>query len=490
MKQTQALTLAGLFSVLLSLFALGGCKGDTPTPDPKDDLSFTVRLPDPIQVDGVRGSLAYYWDKDFVLSYQLAQGGTTITGEIKPKFVLSDGTAAEFQISNIGEKGFRKDEKFELKGTISAVNGKELAPVTLVSSDKIGRTLPFDLLNHVPESFALGGSFDYKSGSESPSFRAKAKGRVVLFQIETDATITPVLLKFKSEKTGALSVAFPGDESLSPEFSPSYLLWMPATGVDLGKVSAGITFKKGDEKLTLEAPAYPVLTDVKTPLVLSIDKGKLALSDKPTKPEAADDSEGGDPFFTMNDIDFWVGNGSKRAALVIEFHFKEGEDAYVWGYRFDGDKTGYEMFNDIVHADPRLSALDSPSGMGGYQVLGCIAYQSGETVSVPKPPFLIDGKEVPNDGKGLTTVPTSKDFDRYIFKDPKALFRAGFYTNGYWVYYTKDNRLDSWVYSNIVYKIRHLADGAWDGWSFQIGMDSFTGNPLGGKFRSAPAPQK
>ena len=39
-----------------------------------------------------------------------------------------------------------------------------------------------------------------------------------------------------------------------------------------------------------------------------------------------------DTLFSFEDIQFWVGSGSNRAALVIELHDGTQPDAMVWGY--------------------------------------------------------------------------------------------------------------------------------------------------------------
>ena len=60
-----------------------------------------------------------------------------------------------------------------------------------------------------------------------------------------------------------------------------------------------------------------------------------------------------DASFSFDDIQFWVGSGSKRAALVIEWHDGNRPDAMVWGYRWDGEATGHDMIVAIAQADPR-----------------------------------------------------------------------------------------------------------------------------------------
>ena len=61
--------------------------------------------------------------------------------------------------------------------------------------------------------------------------------------------------------------------------------------------------------------------------------------------------------FTFDDIEFWVGTGANRAALVIDWVEGSTEPpALVWGYRWDGTARGSDMLTAIVAADPRLFA--------------------------------------------------------------------------------------------------------------------------------------
>ena len=50
-----------------------------------------------------------------------------------------------------------------------------------------------------------------------------------------------------------------------------------------------------------------------------------------------------DTRFSFEDIQFWVGSGSNRAALVIEWHDGTQPDAMVWGYKWDGEASGHDM---------------------------------------------------------------------------------------------------------------------------------------------------
>jgi hypothetical protein len=68
---------------------------------------------------------------------------------------------------------------------------------------------------------------------------------------------------------------------------------------------------------------------------------------------------------SFNDVQFWIGSGTNRAALVVEWSTPESfgsstvpapiaDKSLVWGYRFNDTATGTQMLEAILAADPRL----------------------------------------------------------------------------------------------------------------------------------------
>lgn len=43
--------------------------------------------------------------------------------------------------------------------------------------------------------------------------------------------------------------------------------------------------------------------------------------------------------FSFDDIQFWVGEGENKAALVLQWNAEGETNALVWGYRWDGNAT-------------------------------------------------------------------------------------------------------------------------------------------------------
>lgn len=182
----------------------------------------------------------------------------------------------------------------------------------------------------------------------------------------------------------------------------------------------------------------------------------------------------GDPNFSMEDIIFWVGNGSKKAALVIEWHDGKKPDALVWGYRWDGDAYGIDMLRAIVKADKRLIFLTHFTKYGNTIAgVGYNINMTGEHYLIHK-----DSKHIPINGVIETNA---YDYDEWTYADTADHWLSGWY-NGYWSYWVKDDYNEDWNYSNWGASNRELVDGSWDGWSFLDDMNIWTGKPLGNKF--------
>lgn len=190
---------------------------------------------------------------------------------------------------------------------------------------------------------------------------------------------------------------------------------------------------------------------------------------------------GGDPNFSMDDIRFWVGTGTNKAAMVIQWHDGKTPDALVWGYKWNGTAYGFDMIREIVKADPRLIFLTHMTGPMGNTIAGLgydinqigdhyLIYNRDQTV----PHYPIDG---------IVTTDTY-NYDNWTYSDPADHWRSGWY-QGYWSYWVKDSKQEEWEYSNWGASSRQLVNGSWDGWSFLDDMSIWTGRPLGNRFTPA-----
>jgi hypothetical protein len=184
--------------------------------------------------------------------------------------------------------------------------------------------------------------------------------------------------------------------------------------------------------------------------------------------------------FTFDDIEFWAGSGSNRAALAIDWDDESTEPpALVWGYRWNGSARGSDMFTAIVAADPRLFAKlgTSPSNRALYGV-GYDANGNGE--------FDINDETV-FDSLGFAYTDPA---DLAVATDPGDYYVEGWFT-GFWHYGIAGNNPyngGSWSDIGSGMSGRTLSDGAWDSWTFSptFNFASFAKNPVAARSPFAP----
>ncbi|MGM9868841.1 MAG: hypothetical protein ACI30R_04345 [Sodaliphilus sp.] len=181
--------------------------------------------------------------------------------------------------------------------------------------------------------------------------------------------------------------------------------------------------------------------------------------------------------FSMSDIQNWSGEGSNSAALVIKW--VNSENSLVFGYHFDGEKTGADMLNEVVGNNPRLYMLYADSQYGfAIGGLGWDADDNGFT--------LLDGnKDIAEpDAQGILAI-SSYSFDGYSSGSDSDYWNSGWY-NGYWSYYLSSNSAASPGYASTGCSGRKLSDGCWDMWLYS----SFSGESNDwGPLVSAPSNQ-
>lgn len=193
--------------------------------------------------------------------------------------------------------------------------------------------------------------------------------------------------------------------------------------------------------------------------------------------------ESGDPNFTMDDIEFWVGNGENSAALVVQWNDGKSPDALVWGYRWDGEAVGNDMVRAIAAADPKFILLTHMTGPMGFTVAGL-----GYNMDSSDKHFLFfegnaEDPRLPDENNVVMT--DAYNYDDWSYANENGHWRSGWY-QGYWSYFVKESQPQKWNYSGLGASSRQLADGSWDGWSFLADMTQFEGAKLGMKFTAAP----
>ena len=166
-----------------------------------------------------------------------------------------------------------------------------------------------------------------------------------------------------------------------------------------------------------------------------------------------------DADFTFDDIEFWVGEGENKAALVLQWNDEREQGALVWGYKFDGTSNGVNMLKAIAAADPRLYFSGANSAFGltingiGYDLDndGEIGLMNGDTEVE-----IVDGYA--NTSATLTAT------------DPDDLWLCGFSTSGYWSYWLDDNAtLPPTSYASTGASGRSLTNNSVDGWNYGNG---------------------
>lgn len=161
--------------------------------------------------------------------------------------------------------------------------------------------------------------------------------------------------------------------------------------------------------------------------------------------------------FTFDDIQYWIGKGTNRAALTLQWNQNGEEKATVWGYRWDGKATSLKMLQDIAAADSRLYFMFSNTQYGTF-ICG-IGYDKDydDNIAVYKN---MEGK-VPQ--KGAIEV-EYKDYSDWINSDNDDYWKKGTNT-GFWSLSIKDGDGD-FTTAAVGASARILQNGSWDFYNY------------------------
>lgn len=164
--------------------------------------------------------------------------------------------------------------------------------------------------------------------------------------------------------------------------------------------------------------------------------------------------------FDFDDIQFWVGTGSNRAGLIIDWKDGKQPASLAWGYRWDGVARGEDMLAAIVSADPRLYAHVSAPGGFGVALFG-VGYDLNDDGFATSPALtFVNGISVgnPNDNRVAT--------------DPNDHYKEGWMSAGFWSYWLRPTTTSNWQFSGVGMSGRLLTDGCWDGWSWAASFNA------------------
>ena len=182
--------------------------------------------------------------------------------------------------------------------------------------------------------------------------------------------------------------------------------------------------------------------------------------------------------FSFSDIQNWTGEGSNVAAMGLKW--TGSENTIVFGYRFDGAKTGEDMAIDIVANNPRLFMLVQGetaygSAIGGF---GWDTNDNGFTLKT-------EDNVVTPDEKGIYYITQGYSFDSYSCASEGDYWNSGWY-QGFWSYNLAQGDTPSnmnWASTGC--SGRTLTDKSWDLWIYS----SMTGAGEWGALVSAPSNQ-
>ncbi|MEX1111077.1 MAG: hypothetical protein WEB31_04685 [Chthoniobacterales bacterium] len=176
----------------------------------------------------------------------------------------------------------------------------------------------------------------------------------------------------------------------------------------------------------------------------------------------------------FNQIQYWVGSGENRAALVLQWNDGQNPVSLAWGYRWDGSATGLDMLRAVAGAtqidDPAGDPVDSATGADSRLRLGLVQYSFGLSV--------LSLEYSPGEGAVRTQSDWFSGYWEY-------LLRGGNFEYDDWV--AQDMALydvagsssyapHAWTSAPIGAGDRPLIDGAWDAYSF---ASDFAARPVG-----------
>lgn len=174
---------------------------------------------------------------------------------------------------------------------------------------------------------------------------------------------------------------------------------------------------------------------------------------------------------TLDDIDVWVGTGTNRAALVIDWNDGESELVKVWGFRWDGTATGADMVMAVCQADASLYVMATNVLSEGVAFGGFGYDRDADGVfDITKA-----GSTSSFDAYGYMEVATDVAFDGWSAADAGDNWAGGWFEDGYWGYYGTQG--GAWNWPGVGASRRTLTNGSWDGWSWNAAPGWWGGDP-------------
>ncbi len=163
--------------------------------------------------------------------------------------------------------------------------------------------------------------------------------------------------------------------------------------------------------------------------------------------------------FSVSDIKNWSGEGSNTAVLAIKW--TGYDNTLVFGYHFDGEKTGADMVYDIAANNPRFFVLAAGATAYGAAIggFGWDADNNGFTLNDA------DGNAVQPDERGVYLISSTNNFDNYVSASDADYWNSGWMSKGYWSYWVATSP-EKPGYASTGASGRKLTDNCWDMWMF------------------------
>ena len=167
---------------------------------------------------------------------------------------------------------------------------------------------------------------------------------------------------------------------------------------------------------------------------------------------------------SLDNIEYWVGAGANRAALVLQWNDGLTPVSVAWGYRWDGDATGMDMLRAIAGSTRIEDPAGEPAG-GGMGAddrlnLGLVKYDFGLSV--------LSLEYSPSAGATRTQSDWYSGYWQYLIRGGNFEY-YDWATEGTALYdEAGSNSYESgaWTSSPIGAGDRPLIDGAWDAYAF------------------------
>lgn len=181
-------------------------------------------------------------------------------------------------------------------------------------------------------------------------------------------------------------------------------------------------------------------------------------------------------------INYWVGTGRHSSALVVKWSDGKGGDKnLVWGYRWSGAATGFDMLKDVAAADPRFYLLVYGATQYGAAV-GGFGYDINGNGNIK----LVNGEETYDLTDGIYDC-GDYTFDDFSSNDEEDHWQSGWY-NGYWSYWVAESDNAEFGYASTGASSRQLAEGSVDGWSFLADMSDWSAVDMSGELEYVSVP--